>query len=743
MRLLLHDNEPDQPFDNKRIWAGNMTIDIPGAKPHRAMTRVFLNTDANQITSAIVSVELFVAGVTEKGGLAPEHVDARLWLDFNEHGYQDERGVHHPPLPRFEQLSILMDEHGRPVVRNGNQVFTSAELPIEKTGVFHYTAAFSADDLSPVDPAKQWIAVNDISDNRDGMLVVSPASVVQCPSITEVCLRKYGARVRDGVFRSGSIRALTDDLENITTEIIYLLPFFMPGTGDIFTGEDVRKGALGSIYAVKSFFRIDPELVAPPEEADIPGLISLGLIVDQDLAELLTGEQHAQFPTVGDLAQPDTDVLIDSLGRDTLVQLIGRAEMRWLARKAHSLGKLVIFDLVLMQTSRDCPLIQQHPDWYEQDENGHPKKHKIAWLDYSDVALFKLKFNKPLQNYLSAVAPFWIKTCELDGVRIDASQTVDRPFLKQIKNRINEVKSDAIVLGETLCAMNEAVDVPVDMIYTLLVDHHVHIPSATAYFDLFEEIHATFAPGTVGMAYFENHDSTRATFSWHQKFHDIISNDPDLLKYWEHQAETACNGNAPESPWNVAYFPALLRNIQCSVINAAAGSGSGVRFAYALEMGTDYGEEQRTDFEQDTLLYPHLRGNPPHSLLHAAYLSLAGVLKQHPVLRTGRVYYLRNHNQGADATDHLMAWVKYSGDAVYVAACNHDPASEHHGRYMLDFLTIDSKRDYSIEPLLDTYELLHAAGRLSLRRNIPGGELAHSGLPLLLPPLGAVIIKIV
>ena len=45
--------------------------------------------------------------------------------------------------------------------------------------------------------------------------------------------------------------------------MIYLLPFFLPGFADLHTGDDVRKGSLGSVYPVRDFFQIDPELVSP------------------------------------------------------------------------------------------------------------------------------------------------------------------------------------------------------------------------------------------------------------------------------------------------------------------------------------------------------------------------------------------------------------------------------------------------------------------------------------------------
>jgi len=713
---------------------------VDGEEQPPGLCRIFLNTEGEYTRSVRICVELFARGVTdspdERPG--PDDMDARLWMDINEHGFHDERGMHHPPLPRY----VPMHPDTAPGSRPDTIVFSSRDIEVTTTGVFHFTAAFSADALPFQDPAKQWVTVNQLSHNQDGVLVVSPLTVQECPSIAEVCIRKYGASVKDGVFRSGRIKNLSEDLENIPAEVIYLLPFFVPGTGDSYTGEDVRKGALGSIYAVKDFFSIDPDLITPPEETDIPGLVSLGLITEQDMNQLLTGEQQNELRFVNDLASRTLEELVQLLGRDTITQLIGRAEMRWLVDKAHGLDKRIIFDLVLMQTSRDCPLIDRHIDWYALDENGRPRKHKIAWLDYSDVALFDLKFNKPLQNYLSGVAPYWISVCDFDGVRIDAAQTVDRPFLKQIKNRINAVKADAIVLGETLCAMNEAADVTTDMIYTLLVDHHVHTTNAHAYFNIFEEIHAQFSRGTVGMAYFENHDSARATRIWHESFHEHMQREPALFHYWASQAAHALPAPSLENMWDVAYYPALLKNIMSSVVNCCAGTSDHVRLAYAFEMGADYGEEQRTDFESDTLLYPHLRAQTPHNLLHAAYVSLAKLKNRHTVLHQGRVWYLRNSEPGGDPDDRLMAWVKYDEARTVIAACNLDVSSAHKGSFRLHFAPLARNASYRLRFLYDSYAELNALHTVKMRVNYTGADLMDDGISLLLPPISTLVIDI-
>ena len=58
--------------------------------------------------------------------------------------------------------------------------------------------------------------------------------------------------------------------------MVYLLPFFKLGFMDLHSSEDVRKGALGSVYAVQDFFQIDSELVSPLAKVDLAALAGGG-----------------------------------------------------------------------------------------------------------------------------------------------------------------------------------------------------------------------------------------------------------------------------------------------------------------------------------------------------------------------------------------------------------------------------------------------------------------------------------
>ena len=659
----LHGTYSPQRYDHTDVWAGHLCVSIDGHE----FSSVLARCEADSGHSAVVTAELYVRGVDWER--SADALIARLWCDANDLGDIDERGHYNWGGGRYFTMSVKRSADGVPVLSGNNLVFESEPIPLHTPGVFHYTVSLTADVRAP-ESARRWVPLNDIAYNRDGQIVVTSPRLREFRSINEVCLRKVGARATHDQFKSGRIAALTERLDGIEEDVIYLLPFFTPGHVDSFTGEDVRKGELGSVYAPKDFFEIDPDLVTPPEEADLPALVDAGLITDVDISDLLDERQRKRVRTAAELTAFGTwKELEDWVGRSALTQLVGRAEMRVLVGEAHRLGKRVIFDLILMQTSRDHPLIREHPDWYVLDKDGQPAIHQIAWLVYSDVALLNLMFNKPLQNYLSSIAPFWIERCDFDGVRIDASQTIDRPFLKEIKNRIHRVKEDAIVLGETLCALEESRDIPADMVYALFVDFHRDLESANSLIDFVGETNASFAPGTVAMAYFENHDSVRATRVWRERYETALEIDEGFAAYWE-----TMTGSSKAAAWM-----AQLKNLQASLINATIGNGRGTRTVYGVEWGTTWGSEDQTDFENPTLVEEDKRGLPPGVYLQQGYAALRRLVHDLPALESGELTFHRPDEIGDDA-DRLLVYSRSTADQEVLMVHNLDPQWTRRGR---------------------------------------------------------------
>ena len=801
----LHLTYDPHAFDSWRVWAGNLSIDIDG---HRfdSLARAYLEAERPSVV-ARVEVELFVAAVDPMQIRSGDVAVRGVWREAN-----DPRLLRSPDADglcetagHFESngccgsdgvaMELLTDSEGRPLLtENNNLRFQSVPFRLERPGAFTCTVQFSADRLPDGSAEKRWLSVDQIAETPDLVIVVSPAWVADCPSVLEVCVRKTGASLGPGGrFRSGRFNAVTDQLERLPGRVLYLLPFFKPGFHDLHTGADVRKGNLGSPYAVADFFTIDEELATPPEQADLAALVEADLLRPADVEELwgrvppsprgTDGQGGGRAPGT-DRKGPSLEELVSDgapraaarWGRDRLLQLVGRGELRALTRRAHELGKRVIFDLVLMQTSRDHPLVGQHPEWYVRGEDGRPSIHRIAWLEYSDVALLDLPDNRPLQDYLLEIAPYWIQRCGLDGVRIDASQTVDRPFLMRIKNRINAVREDALVLGETLCPIEEAVDVPVDMVYALMVDHHRDSERAAPIVDLLEEMNARFAAGTVALAYFENHDSPRATQVWHARFAAVLSQSDAVRQYWCGLARQLAEATVPadgsplaasslstpgEDLDAAAVLMSLLKNLQASIINATAGTcavgrvapvrgptaasapvetSTGTNLAYGVEMGSDWGECRRTDFESETLLDETLREREPNTRLVRAYAGLERRISEWPEIRRGRVYFHRNEPSGG-GYDRILAYTRYDADGAVLALHNLDCREAHTIDCGFEYL---SRQLRMVFPLFDSYEAfgLVVAGEATTAAATVAHGSVEGELSLSLGPLQSRVLRL-
>ena len=721
----LHQTYTAGEYDNWRVWAGAVSIKIDGFRFASHLARAYVHPD--RVAKARVRCEIFVADL-DAATLREGELTARLTTNAMISGH----------IP----MHLCRGPEG-PELCGANLVFESEPFQLQQTGAYTYSVEVSADQ----GPTPEWIPIRDIAPNPDGVIVVSPGWVAAAPTVTEVCLRKVDASFDSSdpeagaTFRSGRIGYLTARLQQFSTDVIYLLPFFRPGYTDQYTGEDVRKGTLGSVYAVADFYQIDPELVTPPEQVDLAAMMESRLLQPRDVADVWARvAEGPAAPTLAELVQAGGADAARRWGRDRLVQLIGRAELRNLCQRARALGKRVIFDLVLMQTSRDSELITQHPEWYALDEQGQPRIHQIAWLVYSDVALFDLTGNQALQDYLVEVALYWMACCELDGVRLDASQTVDRPFLMRLKNCIQQQNSEALVLGETLCPLEEAIDIPVDMVYALLVDFHRDAEQATQLIDFLEQVHGTFAAGTVAMAYFENHDSPRATQVWSERFANALEADHALARSWRRRLPMGCD--------QPAQWMALLKNLQASLINATAGMWpkaepiqaegrpectGGTQLAWAIEWGSEWGERVRTDFENNTLLDPDEGHVQPGKQLVAAYRRLADASAQWAEIRRGQVYYHRNANAGSDAEDRVLAYTRYLDSSAILIVHNLDIERVRWMTIPVDWLPFQAT---SIEFLHDSYREMG----LSVAESAP--DSTQQGLRIGLAPLQTCLFRL-
>ena len=226
------------------------------------------------------------------------------------------------------------------------------------------------------------------------------------------------------------------------------------------------------------------------------------------------------------------------------------------------------------------------------------------------------------------------------------------------------------------------------------------------------------------MAYFENHDSLRATKIWHERYAHLLAENNAVKQFWEQQV-----GQLP------AKMMALLRNLQCSVIDATVGSAHSVNMAYALEWGSEWGEEERTDFEEPTLLLPELATQAPNKLLVQAYGALQEKISGLDVLREGHIYFYRGSDLG-DEEDRVLAYARYTDQAGLLVLHNLDAGSDRQVICPIHNLPHTKLERVDVFPLFDTYAHFQVAVQ-------PTATLVKDGFSVRLGTLQSLVFRVV
>lgn len=191
-------------------------------------------------------------------------------------------------------------------------------------------------------------------------------------TIYEVNVRQYSA--------SGKLPAVTADLPRLQAlgvDILWLMPIHP-------IGELHRKGTLGSYYAIKDYFAVNPE-----------------------------------FGTAADLR-----ALVDA---------------------AHARGLRVILDWVGNHVSPDNPLTRTHPQFFVRDAAGQlVPPHNTDW---TDVVQFDFSA-PGLLDYQTGALLHWVREFGIDGFRCDVAWGLPTPFWDELTRRVRAVKPDAFFLAE-------------------------------------------------------------------------------------------------------------------------------------------------------------------------------------------------------------------------------------------------------------------------------------------------------
>lgn len=177
----------------------------------------------------------------------------------------------------------------------------------------------------------------------------------------------------EGTFRAAQ-RELPR-LKRLGVDIIWLMPIHPIGAKN-------RKGSLGSPYAVRDYYGVNPE-----------------------------------FGTKEDLK-----AFIDA---------------------AHAQGMRVILDWVANHTAWDNPLVEQHPDWYQRDWKGDFRP--TPWWDWTDIINLDYN-RPALRKYMTEAMTYWVREFGVDGYRCDVAGFVPLEFWDNLRSELEIVRPGNIFL---------------------------------------------------------------------------------------------------------------------------------------------------------------------------------------------------------------------------------------------------------------------------------------------------------
>lgn len=131
--------------------------------------------------------------------------------------------------------------------------------------------------------------------------------------------------------------------------------------------------------------------------------------------------------------------------------------------KCHKSGIKVIFDGVFNHTGRSFFAFKdlkehrensRYRDWY-CNVNFYGNNEYNDGFSYDNWGGFNLlvklnQRNPEVRDYICDVIRFWVKTFDVDGIRLDAADVLDFEFMKALRATANEVKPDFWLMGEVI-----------------------------------------------------------------------------------------------------------------------------------------------------------------------------------------------------------------------------------------------------------------------------------------------------
>ena len=138
------------------------------------------------------------------------------------------------------------------------------------------------------------------------------------------------------------------------------------------------------------------------------------------------------------------------------------ADFRAFVKHCHESGIRVILDAVFHHVGRNFHAFRDvrarkwgspYRDWFFINFDGDSAYHDGFWYEgwEGHYSLVKLNLRNPaVSDYLLDCVRRWVNEFDIDGLRLDVAYSLEKDFLRRLRQTAREISPDFFLLGETL-----------------------------------------------------------------------------------------------------------------------------------------------------------------------------------------------------------------------------------------------------------------------------------------------------
>lgn len=208
------------------------------------------------------------------------------------------------------------------------------------------------------------------------------------------------------------------------------------------------------------------------------------------------------------------------------------ADFKHLVNEAHKLGFKVILDWVANHTGWDNVWVEQHPDWYKRNAAGELEGFNYTDLStgkkevWADV--IGLDYAKPeVRRGMIAAMSYWVRETNIDGFRCDVAWTLPVAFWDEARQQLDAIKPVFLLAeADTPDLQFKAFDMTYDwVLFHKLVDIAQGRADARDLAKLYTDPPRRYPAGSYRMTFTSNHDEN----SWNGTDRELYGEGADVM----------------------------------------------------------------------------------------------------------------------------------------------------------------------------------------------------------------------